>query len=64
VVNHEGPEWVYFMTLGQTHAETGDLLMLDVVSWRLEEHQSLTPGQLRQVAADALAAAHWLESQA
>lgn len=62
LVDHDGPEFGEYLTgSGATHAETRSVVELGV---RLRESsEDFTATALRQFAADALAAAEWLEAQ-
>ncbi len=63
VVDHDGPRFGPFIsTGGMTRAESGELLDVDAVINDLD-NVPLDPEQLRTLAADALAAAAWLEAQ-
>ena len=63
VVDHDGPEFGPFIKAGgMTFAETGEVAELDIMIADIED-RPFTPAELRQVAADALAAAEWLEAR-
>jgi hypothetical protein len=65
VVDHDGPEFGRYITAGGvTYAETGEVASVDVHMSTDLGSCEVTPGILRQLAADALAAAEWLEAQA
>jgi hypothetical protein len=64
VIDHDGPSWgPYIAAGGFTFAETGEVAELDITISNDIEHRPFTPAELRQLAADALAAAHWLEAR-
>jgi hypothetical protein len=60
---HLGPEFGPFRIFGYEDGGTGVLEVLAHISDSREARVDLTPAELRQLAADAIAAAEWLEAQ-